>query len=122
MQYSIPIILDYAGRKRLVKMGPFERSLEREFSLSIQKKAIDDCTSMEQLKEVSVSLLQGFSNMQDAVQSLVMENIQLRQAMTIRDDELRAAEALMEEAADTLEKQHKLQSSQSKRGLWPWSK
>ena len=122
MQYSIPVILAYDGGKRLVNMGPFERSLEREFSLSVQKKAIEDCDSLGQLKEVSMSLLQGWSNMQEAVQTLVMENIQLRQAMSLRDDEIRAAEALMEEAANQIEKQQKQQSSQSKRNLWPWSK
>ena len=69
-----------------------------------------------------MSLLQGWSNMQEAVQTLVMENIQLRQAMSLRDDEIRAAEALMDEAASQIEKQQKQQSSQSKRNLWPWSK
>ena len=122
MQYKIPVVLHYDGGKRLVNMGPFERSLEREFSLSVQKKALEDCTSIEQLREVSVNLLQGWSNMQEAVQTLVMENIQLRQAMSLRDSELKAAEALMEEAANQIEKQQKQQSSQSKRGLWPWSK
>ena len=122
MEYSIPVVLHYDGGKRLVKMGPFERSLEREFSLSVQKKALEDCTSIEQLREISLNLLQGWSNMQEAVQTLVMENIQLRQAMSLRDEELKAAEALMEEAADQIEKQHKKQSFQSKRSLWPWSK
>lgn len=122
MQYKIPVVLHYDGGKRLVNMGPFERSLEREFSLSVQKKALEDCTSIEQLREISVNLLQGWSNMQEAVQTLVMENIQLRQAMSLRDSELKAAEALMEEAANQIEKQQRQQSSRSKRGLWPWSK
>lgn len=122
MRYSIPVILAYDGRKRLVNMGPFERSLEREFSLSVQRKAIEDCDSLEQLKEVSMSLLQGWSDMKEAIQALVMENIELRQAMSLHDDEIRAAEALMEEAANQIEKQQKQQSSQSKWNLWPWSK
>lgn len=122
MQYSIPVILTYDGGKRLVNMGPFERSLERDFSLAMNKKAIEDCDDMAKLKEVATNLMQGWSNMQDAVQTLVMENIQLRQAMSLRDDELRAAEALMEEAAEMIEKQHKSQSSQSKRSLWPWQR
>lgn len=122
MQYKIPVVLHYDGGKRLVNMGPFERSLEREFSLSVQKKALEDCTSIEQLREISVNLLQGWSNMQEAVQTLVMENIQLRQAMSLRDSELKAAEMLMEEAAETIEQQRNSQSSQSKRGPWPWSK
>ena len=60
--------------------------------------------------------------MQGALQTLVLENIELRQAMTLRDSELKAAETLMEEAASEIERQRNLQSSQSKRGLWPWSK
>ena len=122
MQYKIPVIIDYDGMKRIVKMGPFERSLEREFALSVQTKAIEDCKSTEQLREVAKNLLEGWSNMQEALQTLVLENIELRQAMTLRDSELKAAETLMEEAAREIERQHSLQSSQSKHGLWPWSK
>ena len=122
MQYKLPVIVDYDGRKRIVKMGPFERSLEREFALSVQTKAIEDCNSTEELKEVAKNLLQGWSNMQEALQTLVMENIELRQAMTLRDSELKIAESLMEEAADEIERQRSSQSSRSRRGLWPWSK
>ena len=122
MQYKIPVIVDYDGMKRIVNMGPFERSLEREFALSVQTKAIEDCENMEQLREVAKNLLEGWSNMQEAVQTLVLENIELRQAMSLRDSELKMAEALMEEAANEIEKQRNSQSSQSKRGLWPWSK
>ena len=53
MEYSIPVIVNYDGEKYSFDMGPFERSLEREFALSIQQKAIKDCTSTEQLREVS---------------------------------------------------------------------
>ena len=113
MQYKIPVIVDYDGMKRIDNMGPFERSLEREFALSVQTKAIEDCENMEQLREVAKNLLEGWSNMQEAVQTLVMENIELRQAMTLRDSELKMAEALMEEAANEIEKQRNSQSSQS---------
>ncbi|MBQ45509.1 MAG: hypothetical protein CMK37_07610 [Porticoccaceae bacterium] len=122
MEYSIPVIVNYDGEKYSFDMGPFERSLEREFALSIQQKAIKDCTSTEQLREVSLNLLIGWSNMQEALQKLVMENIQLRQAMSLRDSELQIAEELMTEAAKTIETQQKQQSSQSKNGPWPWSK
>ena len=122
MQYKIPVIVDYDGMKRIVNMGPFERSLEREFALSVQTKAIEDCENMEQLREVAKNLLEGWSNMQEAVQTLVLENIELRQAMSLRDSELKMAESLMEEAADEIERQRSSQSSQSKRGPWPWSK
>ena len=122
MEYSIPVIVNYDGEKYLFDMGPFERSLEREFALSIQQKAIKDCRSTEQLRDVSLSLLEGWSNMQEALQKLVMENIELRQAMTLQDSELKVAEELMTEAAKTIEMQQKQQSSQSKSGPWPWSK
>lgn len=126
MQYSLPVILDYDGRKVLGAMGPFERSLERDFSLAVNKKAIEECNDIAKLKEVSLNLLVGWSNMQGAVGSLVKENIQLRQAIGMRDSDLQAAEDLMNQAAELLEKQASdrankpRQSSQSIWRLWPW--
>lgn len=126
MQYSLPVIVDYDGRKVLKSMGPFERSLERDFSLAVNKKAIDECTDMRQLKEVATNLLVGWSNMQGAIGSLIKENMQLRHAIGMRDADLKAAEMLMNEASGLLERQaadrasKQGQSSQSKRRLWPW--
>ena len=56
---------------------------------------------MEQLKKLQriCSRLEQYA---EAVQTLVMENIELRQAMTLRDSELKMAEALMEEVANRL--------------------
>ena len=122
MHYTIPVILDYDGQKHLAAMGPFERSVERDFSLAINKKAIQECSSIDKLKEVSTNLLMGWSNMQEAVQSLVKENLELRQAVGLRESELHVAEQLLEEAAQAIESQYKQQSPQSKRGLWPWQK
>lgn len=107
-------------------MGPFERSLERDFSLAVNKKAIEECNDIAKLKEVSLNLLVGWSNMQGAVSGLVNENLKLRQAIGMRDADLKAAESLMNEAANLLEKQasdrpnKRRQSSQSKWRLWPW--
>lgn len=107
-------------------MGPFERSMERDFSLAVNKKAIEDCTDMQQLKEVATNLLIGFSNLQGAVGSLIKENMNLRHAIGLRDSDLKAAEELMNHAADLLEQQQSSrsnkspQSSQSKWRLWPW--
>lgn len=120
------MILDYDGRKVLGAMGPFERSLERDFSLAVNKKAIEECDDMAKLKEVSLNLLMGWSNMQGAVESLVKENIQLRQAIDIRDVDLAAAEQLFNEVAAAQRQQgvdqasKRSQSAQSTWRLWPW--
>jgi len=102
MQYSLPVILDYDGRKCLATMGPFERSLERDFSLAVNKKAIEECDDPVRLKEVATNLLMGWSNMQGAIGSLVKENMQLRHAMAVQDSDLRAAEQLLNEVATNL--------------------
>ena len=126
MQYSVPVILDYDGRKCVAAMGPFERSMERDFSLAVNKKAIEDCTDMQQLKEVATNLLVGFSNLQGAVGSLIKENMNLRHAIGLQESDLQAAEELMNHAASLLEQQQSSQpskppqSSQSKWRLWPW--
>lgn len=126
MQYSLPVIVDYDGRKVLGAMGPFERSLERDFSIALNKKAIEECNDIAKLKEVAVNLLVGWSNMQGAVSGLVNENLKLRQAIGMRDADLQAAEELMNQAADLLEKKasdrssKRRQYSQSKWRLWPW--
>jgi len=129
MQYSIPVILDYDGKKHIASMGPFERSLERDFSLAVNKKAIEECSDIKKLKEVSLNLLQGWSNMQEAFQSMVKENLELRQAVSLQKGELQVAEQIIAEAAEMIERsakpkdadsRYRKQSPQSKRGLWPW--
>lgn len=126
MQYSLPVILDYDGRKRLATMGPFERSMEREFSLAVNKKAIDECSDLKQLKEVATNLLVGWSNMQGAIGELIKENMQLRHAIGLREADLQVAEELMTHAANLLDEKaadrasKTSQSSQSTRRWWPW--
>jgi hypothetical protein len=61
------------------------------------------------------------------LQSLMLENIQLRQALDKRDSDLRAAEDIVNEASvmiDAMRKGTALaeQSTRARRSLWPWRK
>ncbi len=121
--FSIPVALSYNGRDYIAEMGPFERSMERDFALVANKKALDECNDIEKIKEVAWNMMQGWSNMQDATASLVKENLELRQAMQIQQMDLEAADALLGEAGEaikTLAEQQ--QSSQARRFLWPFGK
>ncbi len=121
MPFIIPVeLVNYDGRRCAVAMS-FEHSAEREFALTVNRRAIDDCTDFKQLKEVSKNLLQGWCSMQTAVQSLMLENIQLRQAIAQRDNDLAAAEEMLNEAAETVQ-QYAQQSSRARWSLWPWQK
>ena len=121
MKFGIPVEMVYNGKTRITVMGPFEHSPQREFALTVNKRAIADCTDMKQLKEVANNLLIGWSSMQTAVQSLMLENLQLRQALDKRDIDLEAANALLQEAS-TLMDQYDVQLRKAKRGLWSWWK
>ena len=118
--FSIPVELSYQGRPYIAAMGPFERSLERDFALAANKRAIAECSDVEKLREVAVNLMEGWSNMQEAVGSLVKENLELRQAMSMKDYDLRAASELLEEASTAIQDELKRQSSQAKKRLWPF--
>lgn len=118
-QFCLPVQFDYNGQKYMATMGPFEHSTERQFALTVNRKAIDDCTSLEQLKPVTKNLLEGWSSMQTAFQSLMLENIQLRQALAVRDSSLEAADTLLNEAASAL-KRYEKRLNQTKPRLWPW--
>jgi hypothetical protein len=122
-QYCLPVSFDYDGQKYIASMGPFNHSTEREFALTVSRKAIDDCKSLEQLKQVSMNLLEGWASMQTAVQSLMLENIQLRQAIDKKNVDLEAANELLSEASQFIEhvvSEQKL--AKTKKRLWPWSK
>ena len=121
MKFSIPIKLSYDGRSYMASMGPFERSLERDFALAVNKKALEECDDIDKLREVAGNLLEGWSNMQSAVSALAKENLELRQAMALRDFDLQAASELLSEASEAIE-QHReqQQSSQAKKRLWPF--
>ena len=121
MKFGIPVEMVYNGKTRITVMGPFEHSPQREFALTVNKRAIADCTDMKQLKEVAHNLLVGWSSMQTALQSMMLENMQLRQAMDKRDVDLEAANAIIEEASLLID-QYTQQLNQTKKGLWSWWK
>ena len=118
--FSIPVELQYNGRNYTAAMGPFERSMERDFALTLNKKALAECNDIESLREVASNLLEGWSNMQEVVGALVKENLELRQAMTIKDYDLSAASELLEEASKVISDEVQRRSSQAKRRLWPF--
>ena len=125
MSFVIPVQFAYNGRSYAASMGPFDHSTEREFALTVNRRAIDDCTSIEQLKPVAKNLLEGWASMQTAVQSLMLENIQLRQALDKRNLDLQAAEEIITQAGDMLEamqnqRGREQRSTSARRGLWPW--
>jgi hypothetical protein len=118
-QYGIPVEFDYNGRKHMRTMGPFQHSTEREFALTVNRKAIDDCSSLEQLKPVAKNLLEGWSSMQTAFQSLMLENMQLRQALDVRDSSLVAADALLTQAGAAIQ-QYEQQLKRANKRPWPF--
>jgi hypothetical protein len=118
-EYGIPVQFDYNGQKRMAMMGPFQHSTEREFALTVNRKAIDDCSDVEQLKPVAKNLLEGWSSMQTAFQSLMLENIQLRQALNTRDSSLRAADEMLNEAVVAMQ-QYEQQLKRANKRPWPF--
>ena len=111
--FSIPVGLNYNGRECIAAMGPFERSMERDFALVANKKALSECNDVEKLRQVACMMMEGWSNMQEAVSSLVKENLELRQAMQLQEHDLQAADAVNNFAK-------KQQSAQAKKFPWPF--
>ncbi len=119
--FSIPIGLKYNGQDCIGIMGPFERSMERDFALVANKKALSECNDINKLREVACTMMEGWSNMQEAVTSLVKENLELRQAMKLQERDLEAADALLGEAAEAVTHfAMKQQSAQAKKFRWPF--
>jgi hypothetical protein len=118
-EYGIPVQFDYNGQKRMAMMGPFQHSTEREFALTVNRKAIDDCSDLDQLKPVTKNLLEGWSSLQTAFQSLMLENIQLRQAMAVKDSSLEAADEMLTHAGQVIQ-QYEKQSKRANRLPWPF--
>lgn len=119
MAFSIPVEMVYNGQIMRAVMGPFEHSAEREFAMTVNKRAIEECSSLEQLKGVSKNLLEGWSTMNTALQGMMLENIQLRQALAKRDIDLKAAEEMLSEAAEIVQ-QYEKRSQKARPSLWPW--
>lgn len=117
--FSIPVKMVYNGQIMQGVMGPFQHSTEREFALTVNRRAIEECSSLEQLKPVAKNLLEGWSAMHTALSSMMLENIQLRQALAKKEMDLRAADELMTEAAEIVQQCAK-QSKKAKSNLWPW--
>ena len=119
--FSIPIGLKYNGQECIGIMGPFERSMERDFALVANKKALSECKDIDKLREVACTMMEGWSNMQEAVTSLVKENLELRQAMQMQQADLEAADELLGEASDAVTQfAMKQQSAQAKKFPWPF--
>jgi len=119
MGFCIPVEMVYNGQIKRGIMGPFQHSAEREFALTVNKRAIEECSSLDQLKPVAKNLLEGWSTMNTALQSMMLENIQLRQALAKKELDLRAADELMNEAAEIVQQCAK-QPKKAKQSLWPW--
>lgn len=121
MSFVIPVQFAYNGKNYAASMGPFNHSTEREFALTVNRRAIDECTSLEQLKPVAKNLMEGWSSMQTAFQSLMLENIQLRQALSKSQLDMSAAEELLVQASSAIDAlREKKQSARAMRNLWPW--
>lgn len=121
MGFVIPVQFVYNGKNYAKQMGPFDHSTEREFALTVNRRAIDECTSLEQLKPVTKNLLEGWSSLQTAFQSLMMENIQLRQALAKSQLDMSAAEELLEQASSAIDGlRGEKQSGRARWSLWPW--
>ena len=119
MTFSIPVEMVYNGQIMRGVMGPFNHSAEREFALTVNKRAIEECSSLDQLKPVAKNLLEGWSAMNTALQGMMLENIQLRQALAKRDIDLKAAEEMLSEAAEIVQ-QYEKRSRKARPSLWPW--
>jgi len=121
--FNVPVGLNYNGQECIATMGPFERSMERDFALVANKKAVAECTDINKLREVACNMMEGWSNMQEAVTALVKENLELRQAMQLQQMDLEAADQLLGEAGEAIKHfAEKEQSSQARRFLWPFAK
>lgn len=119
MAFSLPVELIFNGQRRVALMGPFDHSPEREFALTVNRRAIQECQDKEQLRQVASNLLEGWSAMNTALQSTMLENIQLRQAIAVKDSSLEAADELLTQAGQALQR-YERQSRRASLNLWPW--
>lgn len=121
--FSVPVEISYNGRKHTVIMGAFQHSMEREFALTANKRAIAECTDLNGLKKAATNLLEGWSGLQTAFQGVMLENINLRQAIAQKESDLMAAEQLINEATFMIDEMRKQCEKQSKPSIWrllPW--
>lgn len=121
MKFKLPVRLSLNGRDQVAWMGPFEHSTEREFLLDSQRRILKDCDDKEKLRTVAIQLWESHIAQGTAMQSLMMENIQLRQAMAVQESSLRAADELLTQAGEQLLR-YEQQSAKAKRSLWPFGR
>ena len=120
-KFSLPVELQYGDRRYVAAVGPFEHSLERQFSMQLHRKALEECNDSKKLREVANSLLDGWCAMNTALQSMMLENIQLRQRMSAQERDLEAASEMMEEATRMIDSlTYEQKSKKAKKHLWPW--
>lgn len=119
MVFGIAVEMKYNGKTVHGTMGPFQHSAEREFAMTVNRRAIDNCSDLSQLKTASKQLLEGWASMQTAFQTIMLENMQLRQTLAKQELDLRAADEILNEAAETVQ-QYAPQPKKAKRFLWPW--
>jgi hypothetical protein len=119
MKFALPVRLSLNGKNAVTWMGPFEHSTEREFLLHSQKRVLQECRDADKLRHVAIQLWESHIAQSTAMQSLMMENINLRQAMAVQESSLRAADELLTQAGEALQ-QYEKQSSGAKKGLWSW--
>jgi hypothetical protein len=119
MPFSIPVELVGYNGERCVAAMAFEHSTEREFSMAVNRKALAECQDKEQLRHVAGNLLEGWAAMNTAFQSIMKENIELRQALAVRDSSLEAADELLTQAGQLVQ-QYEQQSKKARRSLLPW--
>jgi hypothetical protein len=117
-KFALPVRLSLNGRDGVAWMGPFEHSTEREFLLDSQRRLLKNCDDKEKLRTVAVQLWESHIAQGTAMQSLMLENIQLRQAMAAQESSLRAADELLTQAGEALQKYEK-QLAKAKK--FPWS-
>jgi hypothetical protein len=99
MAFTFPVVASYNGRKLLITMGPFDHTVEREFSLAAAKTAVDNCTDFNGLKQKTKDLVDAYGALQTAFQGLMLENIRFRQTIESQAADLAAADALLQECA-----------------------
>ena len=98
----------------------FDRSTEREFTLLVNRRAIENCDNLDSLKNLAKQLLESWSSQQDVVQKLAMENLELAAAAALATIDAKCAEDLLEETVKAYDEKCERLLLESKRRPWPF--
>lgn len=120
-KFALPVRLVLDGRDGVAWMGPFEHSTEREFLLDSQRRLLQNCDDKEKLRTVAIQLWESHIAQGTAVQSLMLENIQLRQAMAVQESSLRAADEMLTQAGEAMQR-YERQLAKARRFPWPFGR